>query len=99
MECIIHVFPDEYHLNTLDTILKACCELQKGVDIKSIIVSLIDRLATYASAPESNLPTGVDVFGLFYKNLASIVQVRNNNIIKNIHYIYKIIIIIIISNL
>lgn len=30
MECIIQVFPDEYHLQTLDVLLGACPQLQVG---------------------------------------------------------------------
>lgn len=76
MECVIQVFPDEYHLNTLDKILKTCCELQKSVDIKSIIVGLIDRLANYATTTTSAIPASVDVFGFFYKNLSAIISER-----------------------
>lgn len=28
MECIIQVFPDDYHLQTLETLLSACPQLQ-----------------------------------------------------------------------
>lgn len=38
MECIIQVFPDEYHLQTLDVLLGACPQLQVGINtITSII--------------------------------------------------------------
>lgn len=47
MECIIQVFPDEFHLQTLDPFLKSCVQLCRGVNIKSIVISLIDRLAAY----------------------------------------------------
>jgi vacuolar protein sorting-associated protein 35 len=47
MECIIQVFPDDFHLQTLDPFLKSCAQLQAGVNVKNIIISLIDRLATY----------------------------------------------------
>lgn len=30
MECIIQVFPDEFHLQTLDPFLKSCAQLQSG---------------------------------------------------------------------
>jgi vacuolar protein sorting-associated protein 35 len=75
MECIIQVFPDEYHLNTLDSLLATCGTLQEGVDIKSIIVCLIDRLANYASSSATAIPASVDVFGFFYKNLATVIRV------------------------
>ena len=47
MECIIQVFPDEFHLQTLDPFLKSCAQLETGVNVKNIIISLIDRLAAY----------------------------------------------------
>lgn len=43
MECIIQVFPDEYHLNTLNEFLKGCRELSATVNIRNILISLIDR--------------------------------------------------------
>lgn len=35
MDCIIQVFPDEYHLQTLETLLGACPQLQVGDDISA----------------------------------------------------------------
>lgn len=43
MECIIQVFPDEYHLNTLSEFLKGCRELSATVNVRNILISLIDR--------------------------------------------------------
>lgn len=43
MECIIQVFPDEFHIRTLEVYLKACVDLHEEVNIKNIIVSLVDR--------------------------------------------------------
>ncbi|CAD1473373.1 unnamed protein product [Heterotrigona itama] len=42
------VFPDEFHLQTLNAFLKSCAELQNGVNVKNIIISLIDRLAAFS---------------------------------------------------
>jgi vacuolar protein sorting-associated protein 35 len=47
MECIIQVFPDDFHLQTLDPFLKSCAQLQVDVNVKNIIISLIDRLTAY----------------------------------------------------
>ena len=44
MECIIQVFPDEFHVKTLEVYLRACVDLHEEVNIKNIIVSLVDRL-------------------------------------------------------
>jgi vacuolar protein sorting-associated protein 35 len=43
MESIIQVFPDEFHIKTLETFLKSCADLNEEVNIKNIVVSLIDR--------------------------------------------------------
>jgi len=48
MECIIQVFPDDMHLATLNNFLSACGQLHPQVNVKNIIISLIDRLALYA---------------------------------------------------
>ena len=40
---IIQVFPDEFHLQTLAAFLRACAELHASVNVKNIIISLIDR--------------------------------------------------------
>ena len=37
MECIIQVFPDEFHVKTLEVFLKSCAELHEEVNIKSLM--------------------------------------------------------------
>ncbi len=43
MECIIQVFPDEFHVKTLEVYLKSCVDLHEDVNIRNVIVSLVDR--------------------------------------------------------
>ncbi|KAI8142409.1 vacuolar protein sorting-associated protein 35 [Fennellomyces sp. T-0311] len=49
MEVIIQVFPDEFHLRTLQPFLSATAQLHSKVNVKQIIIALIDRLAAYAA--------------------------------------------------
>ncbi|KAJ3365738.1 Vacuolar protein sorting-associated protein 35 [Allomyces javanicus] len=49
MEVIIQVFPDVFHLQTLQPLLAVTAQLQRQVNIKQIIVALIDRLRAFAS--------------------------------------------------
>ena len=42
------VFPDEYHLYTLDQFLSATARLNPHVNVKAIVVGLMDRLSAYA---------------------------------------------------
>ncbi|XP_055917939.1 vacuolar protein sorting-associated protein 35 [Eupeodes corollae] len=84
MECIIQVFPDEFHLQTLDPFLKSCAQLETGVNVKNIIISLIERLAAYnqrnAKPTEagSAIPPEVELFEVFSVQVANIVQTRTD---------------------
>ncbi|KAG7446443.1 vacuolar protein sorting-associated protein 35 [Guyanagaster necrorhizus] len=49
MEVVIQVFTDEFHLHTLGPFLSATAQLHPKVNIKSIVIALIDRLAAYAA--------------------------------------------------
>lgn len=49
LEVITQVFPDEFHLNTLDQLLSAIARLNPHVNIKAIVIGLMDRLSSYAA--------------------------------------------------
>lgn len=89
MECIIQVFPDEFHLQTLNAFLKSCAELQNGVNVKNIIISLIDRLAAFSQRSDGvggpgspnqvpGIPQDVKLFDVFSDQIAIIIQTRQD---------------------
>ncbi|KPJ08095.1 Vacuolar protein sorting-associated protein 35 [Papilio machaon] len=88
MECIIQVFPDEFHLANLTPFLKSCAELQPGVNIKNIIIALIERLASYSQRNEGNVNLSVvledgkeqevQLFEVFSDQVAAITQSRTD---------------------
>ena len=45
---VTQVFPDEFHLNTLDQLLPAIARLNPHVNIKAIVIGLMNRLSSYA---------------------------------------------------
>ncbi|KAG5339724.1 hypothetical protein C0989_003909 [Termitomyces sp. Mn162] len=49
MEVVIQVFTDEFHLHSLRPFLSATAQLHPKVNIKQIVIALIDRLAAYAA--------------------------------------------------
>ncbi|KAB2096507.1 hypothetical protein ES319_A01G112600v1 [Gossypium barbadense] len=55
------VFPDEYHLQTLETLLGACPQLQPTVDVKTVLSRLMDRLSNYATSSADVLPEFLQV--------------------------------------
>ncbi|KAL6582696.1 Vacuolar protein sorting-associated protein 35A [Orobanche minor] len=56
MDCIIQVFPDEYHLHSLETLLNACPQLQSAADVKTVLSRLMERLSNYAASGAEVLP-------------------------------------------
>ncbi|VDN42721.1 unnamed protein product, partial [Gongylonema pulchrum] len=77
MECVIQVFPDEYHLATLHEFLHACSELDQGVQIKNVLIALIDRLAIYASCEGAEIPADLPLFDIFSKQTESVIMSRD----------------------
>ena len=53
---ITKVFPDDYHLHTLDQMLSAVARLNPFVDLKKIVIGLMDRLSTYAQRESEDQP-------------------------------------------
>jgi len=70
MDCIIQVFSDEYHLHTLERLLEACTNLHNNVDVKTIFITLMDRLSNYANSQSAEIAAvdkEIDIFGMFKK--------------------------------
>lgn len=77
MECIIQVFPDENHLQTLDSFLGVCSQLHDGVNVKNIVISLIDRLAGYVARDGADvLPESLNLYTIFSEHVAQIIGNR-----------------------
>lgn len=54
MEVVIQVFTDDFHLHTLGPFLSTCANLHPRVNIKNIVIALIDRLASFAAREAEN---------------------------------------------
>ncbi|KAI1776753.1 vacuolar protein sorting-associated protein 35 [Hypoxylon cercidicola] len=54
LEIITQVFPDEFHLHTLDQFLAAVSRLNPHVNVKAIVIGLMDRLSAYAERESQN---------------------------------------------
>ncbi|OIW28264.1 vacuolar protein sorting-associated protein 35 [Coniochaeta ligniaria NRRL 30616] len=58
LEVITQVFPDEFHLHTLDQFLGAVSRLNPHVNVKAIVIGLMDRLSDYAERESQNEDVG-----------------------------------------
>ena len=65
LDCIINVFPDEFHLATLDSFLTCCTQLRDKVCVRSILEAMMRRLANGARQEDSEMvgpPGAFDAF-------------------------------------
>ncbi|KAL6959910.1 Vacuolar protein sorting-associated protein 35A [Sarracenia purpurea var. burkii] len=78
MDCVIQVFPDEYHLQTLETLLGACPQLQPSVDIKTVLSRLMERLSNYAASSTEVLPEFLEVeaFAKLNNAIAKVIEAQ-----------------------
>ncbi|KAI9771629.1 MAG: Vacuolar protein sorting-associated protein 35 [Geoglossum simile] len=56
LEVITQVFPDEFHLHTLDQLLSATARLNPHVNVKAIVIGIMDRLSAYAARESESEP-------------------------------------------
>eukprot|EP00930_Biecheleria_cincta_P033474 TRINITY_DN231_c0_g1_i1.p1 TRINITY_DN231_c0_g1~~TRINITY_DN231_c0_g1_i1.p1 ORF type:complete len:837 (-),score=178.04 TRINITY_DN231_c0_g1_i1:225-2690(-) len=74
-ESMIQVFPDEFHIRTLEQTLSAYGRALPTVDMKPIMVTLMKRLATYLSESGNDATQSQgDIFTLFRSHLQSILE-------------------------
>ncbi|CDJ68400.1 LOW QUALITY PROTEIN: vacuolar sorting protein 35, putative [Eimeria necatrix] len=65
LDCVVQVFSDECHLQTLDQLLAQTANVQKGVALKPVLVNLLRRLTSFLQADPEALPQDISVFDLF----------------------------------
>jgi len=73
LEIVTQVFPDEFHLHTLDQFLGAVSRLNPHVNVKAIVIGLMDRLSAYAER-ESQQNTTEDKAKLEEEALADLLE-------------------------
>jgi vacuolar protein sorting-associated protein 35 len=85
MDCLVQVFPDEYHIETLPILLDVCPRLRDKVNIRTILQGLMDRLANYLAEEELldesdtnqvKMTLARDSFGLFEECVQKVYNAR-----------------------
>lgn len=91
MDCIIQVFPDEYHLQTLEIILSACPQLQPTVDIKTVLSRLMERLSNYAASSAEVLPEffQVEAFAKLSNAIGKVIEAQVDMPIAGVITLYS----------
>ena len=79
MECIIHAFPDDFNIHCMGIILDSCTKLLQTVDIKSLFINLMEKLAKFVIDPNSGkennetLKAAESIFDLLKVNIDKII--------------------------
>lgn len=74
MDCVIQVFPAEFHLGTLETFLSTCSQLQDKVKVQKIIKALMDRLSSFALDNREKIPDDLKMFPIFHKYTQKVIE-------------------------
>jgi vacuolar protein sorting-associated protein 35 len=78
MECIIHAFPDDYNIQCMSTILDTCTKLVPTVDIKSLFIALMEKLAKFVGDTGRNqedvMESAEKIFDLLKLNIDKIIE-------------------------
>ena len=59
MDCLIQVFPDEFHLASLEPFLDGVCRLKEKVRVRPVLESLMERIGNYVEEHPDTLPRDV----------------------------------------
>ena len=76
---MIQAFPDEYHLQTLDSLLEVTTILLPQVDVVSIYINLIERLSLFAANSEDNVEELLESRNVFHLIRKYIDKVLSNS--------------------
>ena len=78
MECIIHAFPDDYNIHCMSNILDTCTRLVPTVDIKSLFIALMEKLAKFVGDSGRNqddiIESAEKIFDLLKINIDKIIE-------------------------
>lgn len=82
-DCVAQVFPDDFQLATLDSFMAMCGELIRGVNMRTILVSIVDRLTrfTMASVEGAEAARAANAFHIFRTEMPEVMRQQGNSLI------------------
>lgn len=81
-DCVAQVFPDDFQLATLEAFMGMCASLVRGVNMRTILVSIIDRLTRYAASgtPGAEAARAANAFHVFRTELPDVLKPQGNSL-------------------
>lgn len=78
LDCTIQVFPDEFHLATLEAFLQTFPSLKEKVNVRTILESMMNRLASYDTSNGGRIPDEVEAFKMFNGCITNLIEERKS---------------------
>ncbi len=78
MDCVIQVFPDDFHIYALEPFLDGVLLLKERVKVRSIMESLLHRLGEYVKRTPSAIPEDSSVISLLEKCVSRLIAERKD---------------------
>ena len=82
LECVVHAFPDEHNIACMNALLETCSKLQSNVDVKTIFISLMQKLAKYvenAKDEKNIIDSAQKIFSIVKGNINKIMNESNSS--------------------
>ena len=86
LECVVHAFPDEHNVACMNMLLDTCSKLQSNVDVKTIFISLMQKLAKYvenAKDEQNIIDSTQKIFSIVKGNINKIMNESNSSMDVN----------------
>ena len=86
LECVVHAFPDEHNIACMNMLLETCSKLQSNVDVKSIFISLMQKLAKYVENCKDEkdiIDSTQKIYNIVKGNINKIMSESNTNMDVN----------------
>ena len=83
IECLIHAFPDEFNIKSMDIILNSFSNMNPKIDINNIIISILDKLSRFDNPQKKIDIQSNDIFRKLDESIKIIINEYNNNYNKN----------------
>jgi vacuolar protein sorting-associated protein 35 len=90
VDVIIQIFPDEFHLHCLDVYLQSFSKLENQVNVKVLVVNLINRFSGYATRikDENRDNTSklieINLFDVFWTQITDLIALRTDFSLEDI---------------
>lgn len=83
VECIIHAFSENFNITCMNSILDTCTKLVASVDVKSLFINLMDKLAKFIGESDSSreaVQEAEKIFGMLKENIDKVIEENQGSI-------------------